>query len=277
MANGQAMHVVCPSCDTAFVVDPAALGTAGRSVRCTRCGTTWFATPPDDAPGEVIADAIGGAQQRSSSKALVARRDMLPWQDAVVIDVADGPPLVPGYLNGVQTIETAPDINHTGVRRASNGSRRAAKRPRGRTRLVSVTVILAAVVAGAIAARSNLVRAVPDLAGLYAAAGLPVNLRGLEFSAVKTTREMHDGIPVLVVEGEVVNVTSRPVELPRLRLAVLGAGNRELYAWSAPLPRAILSDGERISFRNRLASPPADGREVLVRFQNREDMSSVMR
>jgi hypothetical protein len=41
------------------------------------------------------------------------------------------------------------------------------------------------------------------------------------------------------------------------------------------LPRSILADGERIAFRSRLASPPAEGREVLVRFLSRSDLTSV--
>ena len=125
--------------------------------------------------------------------------------------------------------------------------------------------------------RATVVRAAPELAGLYAAIGLPVNLRGLEFTEIKTTHEIQDGIPVLVIEGEVMNVTRQPVEVPRLRLAVLGPDARELYAWTALLPRSVLPEGEKLSFRSRLASPPAEGKQVLVRFLTRFDLTASAR
>lgn len=127
--------------------------------------------------------------------------------------------------------------------------------------------------AAALGARATIVSVMPNLAGLYAAIGFPVNLRGLEFRQVKTTREMQDGIPVLVIDGEVVNVARHPVEIPRVRLAVLGAGGQELYSWTTLLQRSILGDDEKVSFRSRLASPPPGGRQVLVRFLTRSDLT----
>jgi len=37
------MQIVCPSCTTAYYVQPATLGPTVRSVRCVRCRTVWFA------------------------------------------------------------------------------------------------------------------------------------------------------------------------------------------------------------------------------------------
>ena len=48
------MIVTCPACATRFLVDPAALGPGGRTVRCARCAETWFqAPPPDPAPARL--------------------------------------------------------------------------------------------------------------------------------------------------------------------------------------------------------------------------------
>jgi predicted Zn finger-like uncharacterized protein len=143
--------------------------------------------------------------------------------------------------------------------------------------LSAMSGMLALILFVAIVSRASIVRAVPDLAGLYSAVGLPVNLRGLELRSVRTNSGAQDGIPVLMVEGEIVNVTGSVVEIPRLRIAVLGSDRRELYAWTTQLPRSVLSEGERIPFRSRLASPPAEGREVLVRFINRGDITGSIR
>ena len=41
---------------------------------------------------------------------------------------------------------------------------------------------------------------------------------------------------------------------------------RELYVWTARPPKTRLGTRERVSFRARLAAPPAGVREVLVKF-----------
>ena len=46
----------------------------------------------------------------------------------------------------------------------------------------------------------------------------------------------------------------------------------EIYAWTALPGRSLLPPGETLAFRSRLASPPADGHDVIVRFFNRRDL-----
>jgi predicted Zn finger-like uncharacterized protein len=41
--DADAMLIVCPTCATSYMIDPAALGSAGRTVGCARCKATWFA------------------------------------------------------------------------------------------------------------------------------------------------------------------------------------------------------------------------------------------
>ena len=53
------MIVRCSACKTRYRVDPAALGEAGRRVRCTNCGHVWHQTPEADATeAPQAADAI---------------------------------------------------------------------------------------------------------------------------------------------------------------------------------------------------------------------------
>jgi hypothetical protein len=49
--------------------------------------------------------------------------------------------------------------------------------------------------------RSDVARLMPQPALLYAAVGLPVNLRGPALSDVTTPSEMSEGVPVLLAKG----------------------------------------------------------------------------
>jgi hypothetical protein len=122
-----------------------------------------------------------------------------------------------------------------------------------------------------IAARQQVVRFLPQTATLYAAIRLPVNLRGLAFENIKTAREVEEGVPMLIIEGQVVGTTARHTEVPRLRFAVVDAAGKEIYAWTARPSRTLLPPGEALPFRSRLASPPEEASGISVRFFNRRD------
>jgi predicted Zn finger-like uncharacterized protein len=136
------------------------------------------------------------------------------------------------------------------------------------------SVILALLLLDAIVIgwRTDFVRLMPQTASFYARLGLPVNLRGLAFDNLNTEVEQHEGVPILVVEGEIFNQTRRIIDVPRLRFAVRNAARQEIYSWTTVLPRTLLSPGDAVPFRTRLASPPPDAHDVLVRFLNRNDI-----
>jgi hypothetical protein len=119
--------------------------------------------------------------------------------------------------------------------------------------------------------REQVVRTMPQAADVYAGLGVPVNLRGIEFQNVRGSNETADGVTVLVVEGKLVNITPRTIELPRLRLSVRDSAAKEIYTWTATAPKPSLGPGEVAEFRSRLASPPADGKAIEVRFFTRQD------
>jgi predicted Zn finger-like uncharacterized protein len=267
------MLLTCPSCETSFRVKPDALGPAGRTVRCARCHTNWFAVPE----GVVYEPAMAEAsviEAASTSLPVIPSNDPISWREPLA-ESEPVPPLAPDGLHPM-TSALSQDATEAEIKPARRAlPLRPAPRKSSRKGLgVAAIAAASALIVLAIAARTTVVRAIPDLAGLYAAIGLPVNLRGLEFRDVRTTSETQDGIAVLVIEGEVANIAKHAVEVPRVRLAVLGTGGQELYSWTALLPRSTLSEDEKVSFRSRLASPPPEGREVLVRFLTRSDLTN---
>jgi hypothetical protein len=121
--------------------------------------------------------------------------------------------------------------------------------------------------------RADMVRQLPQTAAFYRMVGLDVNLRGLSFRDVKVTTETVEGKPVLVIEGAIVGETRKPVDLPRLRFSLRDAQGAEIYAWNSILEQTVLKPGDRALFKSRLASPPAEGRSVDIRFFNKRDIA----
>jgi predicted Zn finger-like uncharacterized protein len=136
------------------------------------------------------------------------------------------------------------------------------------------SAILALIVLDAIVVgwRGDFVRAMPQTASFYAWLGLPVNVRGLDFDGLATATEQHDGVPILVVHGNIVNITGKTEGVPHLRFAVRNAARQEIYSWSAVPSQTVVAAGQAIAFQTRLASPPPDSHDVLVRFVNRYDI-----
>ncbi|MFL5167800.1 MAG: hypothetical protein ACJ8D8_16510, partial [Microvirga sp.] len=129
-----------------------------------------------------------------------------------------------------------------------------------------LALILVGLGGGAVLGRERIVAAAPATARLYAAAHLAVNPLGLDLKGVRSELVLNGQDQLLVVEGEILNRRGRDIEVPSLRLTVRGPDGLELYTWTNEPPRKTLAAAETARFRARLASPPAEGREVLVRF-----------
>ncbi len=306
------MLIVCPTCATSYDVELASLQPDGRQVRCVRCRTVWRAAPshaekllaaaaaigPESqaaqAPAEAFAEepALQSADDQVADTGAWAAPDELPaaepaiagidaGEPAVAVEV-DAPSIAPVDLDAGQPpieveataeggAEPLEDIETYAARRQKRGFRRPSLHwPL--TNLQSGILVLLIVNAILVGWRDDVVRILPQTASFYSMLGLSVNLRGLAFDSITTTTEQHEGVPILVVEGSVVNNTRKIVDVPRLKFVVRNSANEEVYSWTAVAPRATLPPGEAVAFRSRLASPPTDGRDVLVRFVTRHDI-----
>jgi predicted Zn finger-like uncharacterized protein len=114
--------------------------------------------------------------------------------------------------------------------------------------------------------RTQIVRFSPPASALYAALGLPVNLRGLELCDLHTVSTREGSEPVLGIEGEITNVRDGPTLVPPIELTIRDADGHDLYSWTATSQKRLLAAGENILFRAQLAEPPPGGHDVLARF-----------
>ena len=323
MERRDAMLLVCPSCATSYVIDSASLGSEGRTVRCARCKTTWFAgirpapSELDVFVDEVIAEAqaeSGGSAAETSEPALSAEPDFtvaeigeygggqkLPpvaeWPEAQPAagtpefspgttpdlpapddppPVAEAPPLVPPidqaeFDQAAQAERESEDIETFAARRQRLQARR--KKSGGRARWTAIVLVLFAVNVALVGARNEVVRYLPQTASLFAAIGLPVNLRGLAFENVRIFSETQDGMTILLIQGKVVSTANRTVAVPRLRFSARNAAGQEIYSWTAKPERGTLGPGESLDFKSRLAAPPAGAKDVMVRFFTAHDVA----
>jgi predicted Zn finger-like uncharacterized protein len=287
------MLIVCPTCATSYMIEPASLGPAGRTVRCTRCKALWFAGGPQTAVAGFVADVIAEAEAQEPAPAKRAAaspddfgeepahpaaetQDQAPSHETSpppeALPAGEAPPLVPPMPDPPAATTAPEDVETFVARRARMHVRRKEKRKS--SKWTAIILVLLGFNVALVGARNEVVRYLPQTASLFAAIGLPVNLRHLTFENVKIAKDEHDGVPVLTVEGTIASQSGRPVEVPRLRFAVRNATGQEIYAWTARPTRSILGPGETLPFHSRLASPPADASDVLVRFVKESDIAA---
>ncbi len=242
------MHIVCAHCTTSYAIDMATLGPAGRNVRCSRCKEVWLARPEDAvAAAPAMAAASQSGRNFDGNTDPAAEWDALAREEAGhETPVVDSPPIAGGW----QDDGSSQDADWTALA-GQDDSYAEGGRPR----------------------TADVVRLLPQTANFYKMVGLEVNLRGLLFKDVKVTTEAVEGKPVLVIEGVIVSDVRKPTDVPRLRFSVRDAQGAEIYAWNSVLEQTVLKPGDRTRFKSRLASPPAEGRSIDIRFFNRHDIA----
>jgi predicted Zn finger-like uncharacterized protein len=193
-------------------------------------------------------------------------------QSEITIPAGDAPSLVPEPGDGGVADTDDPPVRRSKRRPLSRKKERRKFNP-----LPAIIVVLVCTVAALFSWRKDIVRHAPQMASLYGALGMQINLRGLSFTDIKITNDIYDGVPVIVVEGVIVSHANMAVDVPRLRFAVQNAAGHEVYTWTSVPTQPVLEPGARLPFKTRLASPPPDARNVVVRFFTRRDAVAGLR
>lgn len=268
------MLIVCPNCASRYEIAEAKIGSAGRKVRCASCQTTWQIEAPQAADAPEAAEAQPTAEVLQSD--LDAAMPALPGAPSPEQTAAE----LEEELRRAAEIEA--DISALTAERsepqpeAPPPPARARKRnwsgARKRTTRLPPAAAGLFVVAGlavlglGLWQRERVVRAMPQFAGLYAKIGLPVNIRGLAFSAVESELVQDPQGRFLVVSGDVTNIAKGTTKVPPITVMVQGEDGKVLYSWTTEPPSPSLEPAELMHFRARLASPPQEGRSVQLRF-----------
>jgi predicted Zn finger-like uncharacterized protein len=232
-----------------------------------------------------VNDGFHGGDNTASERAPPAHGLSAPPGDGGGPEM-EAPPIVPAELDHggpakVVATNNAPELLELGSSDAESTATQKRRRKSKRRELTWPlswlhTAILALLFVDAVllARRTDVVRALPQTASFYSLIGMPVNLRGLALDGVVSSIEQHEGVPALVVTGNVVNISRKASEVPRLKLIVRNAARQELFSWGAVLSRRSLPPGEKLAFRTSLASPPPDAHDVVVRFLGVRDVAA---
>lgn len=280
------MIIECPNCETRYEL-PVDLPPEGRKVRCATCKHIWTATeaakekpkievprfedeeivfkedvpeaetsspPPEpEPPAEAVEEAASAEDTISDEEMEQAFSDAIAEaaQTDADFDVEtpqaeeeESPPIVIGKAK---------------KKRAPLPTRLAAG-------WAGLALFLAGVASFAYFQRVSVVRALPGAAPAYESLGLPVNVRGLEFSGVKYSWETSAGRPVLEVYGNITNITSRPLKVPTVVFGLRTKEKVEVYQWAADVSSEMLPPGKTTPFSAQIPTPPKSIRDVQVRF-----------
>lgn len=224
------MIVTCSKCEKRYVVDPRALGSPGRRVRCANCLHTWFEAAPEEAAPSSI--------------------ELPPLPEA--------PPVV--RITAAPEPDAERRIQLPAVPRQGKG--------RVWLRLIAVAAVLGLVIWGLVAERQYVMSAVPFTTRLYALTGLgpAVPGQGLELRDVTPARDVDNGVPTLAISGQVTNVSSSPQPVPKLRVALRDANNKVLQSWMVSVTDQPLAPGASVPFHTTISQPPDGATGVIVSF-----------
>jgi predicted Zn finger-like uncharacterized protein len=279
--------IACPQCGTRYRLPRESLG-AGREVQCANCQTAWqpalaalddTPSPPAPVPAFEAEEVVGALAESSLDAAFVAEEQAVlaeappaprPTSRSIAdIKAAIAPKLAPA----VPDEDALPDEGLLRKRMRAFARRQDSLRrrlPTGRLRRIvrlATALVLVAIVGAGLFLRTTIVRAFPDLAGIYEGIGLPVNVVGLQFREVRTLETLENGVNVLVVGARIMSVSGDPpVPVPQVVVTLLNDEGEPVYEWSVAPPAHDLGPGEGVDFETRLTQPPADGKHVRLAF-----------
>jgi len=249
------MILTCTSCSTRYYADDAAIGAAGRTVRCAACGFSWFAEPQL----ELRTHAVAGGAPEAFAEAAPARE-----------------PLTRERVERLRRATEAPGPAPSAAAKFRAQQAERMRKERARAALIvwgATGAALAASATGMVAFRQDVAELWPRSASAFAALGLDVNVYGLEFYDLAVERDFEGATPVLLVSGEVRNIGRDDKLVPPVRVSLRDSRSHEIFELVNAVTDQPIAAGAAIPFQIRVENPPADAVDLEATFASFSDMS----
>lgn len=247
------MILTCTSCSTRYYADDAAIGPAGRMVRCAACGFSWFAEPHLELRTQAVAAGDG------------------------VEAHAEAPAREPLTRERVERLRKAAEQPGPAPSAAAKFRAQQAERMR-RERMRAAAVVwgatgaaLAASATGMVAFRQDVAEMWPRSASAFAALGLDVNVYGLEFYDLAVERDFDGATPILLVSGEVRNIGRDDKLIPPVRISLRDTRSQEIFELVNMISEEPIAAGAAVPFQIRVENPPSDAVDLEATFANFSD------
>ena len=249
------MILTCPNCETQFSVPDQAIGPSGRKVRCSKCTHVWHVAGESEiVVGERI-DQVDGDPGTGDPAAGELEENSGPDHG---FDIED--PLPEGDAISRVVRDLADDKDDGGDR---------GRRQRTWLGWLFLAAIVAAVATTLVVYEERIVRIWPPAYKLYETVDdwLEEEIFGLDIANVTSERSIQAGRNVLVIKGEVVNISKQVKDVPRLKVSLLSDEGGEIYYWTVTVAQERLEPGQRVAFTTQLPNPPETAASLKVTFQ----------
>jgi len=110
----------------------------------------------------------------------------------------------------------------------------------------------------------------PATVSIYNALGIEVNRTGFDVVATQGL-DYANSIPIIVIKGELINVTDTQLAAPSIRIAVRDKQGKELHHWVVRPDKDSVGPRGKSPFSARLESPPAESFDLEFRLEPVEE------
>ena len=233
------MIVSCPSCNTRYDLGEHGRSTSALTITCRACSHSWKEHP--------IIDVVE-LPTRAVSR---------------IINLDDEPEL------DVQRLVEAARSAHEEFADQRKMRLRKTFGWVGLGLTVALPLLLLALMP------ETVVAAAPASITAYNKLGYSINIYGLEIRHIEQQHSMINGAQVLMIKGEISNLTNEIRKIPWLRFGLNDPTSTELYSWTLDTASRPLRPGETTSFVTRVAAPPELAKNLQIRFAHPDEISST--